>query len=600
MNEMIQTQHLCFAYGQNEAVSEAPAPARMVLQDISLSIERGSFTAVLGHNGCGKSTLAKHFNAILLPSGGKVYVDGIDTEMEEKIFDVRQRVGMVFQNPDNQIVATIVEEDVAFGPENLGIPRKELRKRVDEALEAVGMTEFKDKAPHQLSGGQKQRVAIAGIIAMRPDCIVLDEPTAMLDPRGRREVIATIRRLNQEHGITVVLITHYMDEAAQADRVLVFDDGKPILDGTAREVFSHVSILKQVGLDVPQTTELLYQLQKSGVRTAHDVLQVEECAEAVARLFQSAGVPRGAAPQAGRPKMPPETPCVKEGAVPAIQTVHLTHTYGAGTSLAKNAVEDVNLSIEKGALVGVIGHTGSGKSTLISHLNGLLKPTKGEIYIDGENLWQNPKDIRRFRFKVGLVFQYPEYQLFEDTVYKDISFGPRNMGLNESEIDEAVREAAQFVGIPDDLLDASPFELSGGQKRRVAIAGVIAMHPDILILDEPTAGLDPKGRDKILRQIKEYHVKRGNTILLISHSMEDVAKFADRVLVMNQAKVAMYDTTENVFQHAQEIEKMGLSIPQITKVFHRLAEQGWPVRSGVFTVESAKREILNALSRGER
>ena len=280
--------------------------------------------------------------------------------------------------------------------------------------------------------------------------------------------------------------------------------------------------------------------------------------------------------------------------------MHLTHTYGAGTSLAKNAIEDVNLSIEKGALVGVIGHTGSGKSTLISHLNGLLKPTKGEIYIDGENLWQNPKDIRRFRFKVGLVFQYPEYQLFEETVYKDISFGPRNMGLNESEIDEAVREAARFVGIADELLDASPFELSGGQKRRVAIAGVIAMHPDILILDEPTAGLDPKGRDKILRQIKEYHAERGNTILLISHSMEDVAKFADRVLVMNQAQVAMYDTTENVFQHAREIEQMGLSIPQITKVFHRLAEQGWPVRPGVFTVESAKREILNALSRGGR
>ena len=600
MNEMIQTQHLCFAYGQSEAFSEAPAPARMVLQDISLSIERGSFTAVLGHNGCGKSTLAKHFNAILLPSGGKVYVDGIDTAIEDKIFDVRQRVGMVFQNPDNQIVATIVEEDVAFGPENLGIPRKELRSRVDEALEAVGMTEYKDKAPHQLSGGQKQRVAIAGIIAMRPDCIVLDEPTAMLDPRGRREVIATIRRLNQEYVITVVLITHYMDEAAQADRVLVFDDGKPILDGTAREVFSHVSILKQVGLDVPQTTELLYQLQKSGVQTPHDVLRVDACADAVARLFQSAGVPRGAAPQADAAETRPETPHQNESGVPAIQTVHLTHTYGAGTSLAKNAIEDVNLSIEKGALVGVIGHTGSGKSTLISHLNGLLKPIKGEIYIDGENLWQNPKDIRRFRFKVGLVFQYPEYQLFEETVYRDISFGPRNMGLSESEIDEAVREAARFVGIADELLDASPFELSGGQKRRVAIAGVIAMHPDILILDEPTAGLDPKGRDRILRQIKEYHAERGNTILLISHSMEDVAKFADRVLVMNQAQVAMYDTTENVFRHAREIEQMGLSIPQITKVFHRLAEQGWPVRPGVFTVESAKREILNALSRGER
>lgn len=284
MNEMIQTQHLCFAYGQSEAFSEAPAPARMVLQDISLSIERGSFTAVLGHNGCGKSTLAKHFNAILLPSGGKVYVDGIDTAIEDKIFDVRQRVGMVFQNPDNQIVATIVEEDVAFGPENLGIPRKELRSRVDEALEAVGMTEYKDKAPHQLSGGQKQRVAIAGIIAMRPDCIVLDEPTAMLDPNGRKEVVRTVQELNRKEHVTVLLITHYMEEVIEADKVIVMDQGKVVMQGTPKEIFSHVEELKARRLDVPQATLVAYELQKKGLPLPDGILSMAELADELEKL----------------------------------------------------------------------------------------------------------------------------------------------------------------------------------------------------------------------------------------------------------------------------------------------------------------------------
>lgn len=259
----------------------------LVLKDVSLEIPQGQFLAVLGHNGSGKSTLAKHLNAILLPQGGTVTVCGLNTADEDKLYDIRQQVGMVFQNPDNQIVATIVEEDVAFGPENMGVEPSEIRTRVDEALKDVGMGEYKTHAPHQLSGGQKQRIAIAGIIAMQPRCIVLDEPTAMLDPRGRSEVISTIKRLNSELGITVVLITHYMEEAAQCDRVVVMNDGEVLLDDTPRRVFSHVEQLKSVGLDVPQATELCWQLRQNGFDLPDDILTEDECVEAISALLEA-------------------------------------------------------------------------------------------------------------------------------------------------------------------------------------------------------------------------------------------------------------------------------------------------------------------------
>ena len=256
-----------------------------VLKDINISFKQCEMTAVLGHNGCGKSTFAKHLNAILLPSGGKVYVDGIDTKDENRIYDIRQRVGMVFQNPDNQIVATIVEEDVAFALENLGVEPNEIRRRVDEALKAVGMYEYRMHAPHQLSGGQKQRVAIAGIIAMRPRCIVLDEPTAMLDPKGRAEVMKTVKELNSKYGITIILITHYMEEAAQCERIIVMDKGKVLMDDSPKQVFSRVEELKAVGLDVPQVTELVYELNKYGLKLDTHIINENECCDALLTLL---------------------------------------------------------------------------------------------------------------------------------------------------------------------------------------------------------------------------------------------------------------------------------------------------------------------------
>jgi len=281
---IIEINDLEFAYEDKDEEQDA------VLKGVSLSVSKGEFLAVLGHNGSGKSTLAKHLNAILVPQKGKVFVDGIDTANEDQLYAIRQRVGMVFQNPDNQLVATIVEEDVAFAPENLGVPPAEIRKRVDYALDAVNMTEFIHHAPHMLSGGQKQRIAIAGVLAMKPEVLVMDEPTAMLDPIGRREIMDTVKKLNREENMTVVMITHFMEEAAQADRVIVMDHGNIVMEGTPKEVFSHVEELKKIGLDVPQTTELLYSLKKSGINIDADLLSIDECtAELLKRIVKPKG-----------------------------------------------------------------------------------------------------------------------------------------------------------------------------------------------------------------------------------------------------------------------------------------------------------------------
>lgn len=282
-----------------------------------------------------------------------------------------------------------------------------------------------------------------------------------------------------------------------------------------------------------------------------------------------------------------------------IKTENLTYVYGEGTPFRKVAVDSVNLEIEKGDFAGIIGHTGSGKSTLIQHFNGLLKPTSGAVYIDGERLWDDKAKLRPVRFKVGLVFQYPEYQLFEETVYKDIAFGPKNMGLGEDEIDRRIKDAAQLVGLPESVMQKSPFELSGGQKRRVAIAGVMAMEPEVLILDEPASGLDPKGREQILGMIKEYHKQKGNTVLLVSHSMEDIARNVDKILVMNDSKLFCYDETVKVFHRAAELEHMGLAVPQVTRVFNRLKAMGYDLGEDVYTVKFGSSLLLERLRKRE-
>lgn len=559
------------------------------LDHVDLKVEQGQFIAILGHNGSGKSTLAKHINALLSATEGTIWVDGMDVSKEENVIPVRKSAGMVFQNPDNQIIGTVVEEDVGFGPENLGVPTEEIWQRVEESLSAVGMIEYRHHSPNKLSGGQKQRVAIAGVVAMRPKCIVLDEPTAMLDPNGRKEVLRTVEELRRREKVTVILITHYMEEVVGADRVIVMDKGHVVLEGTAREVFSQVELLKEYRLDVPQVTLLAYELRKKGYPIPEGILTTEEFLDALNQCKRA---------DAKTQVLKNETQASsKKDGEPLLKVDHINYIYSPGNAFEKHALKDISLDIYEGQFLGIIGHTGSGKSTLIQHLNGLIKATDGAIYYKGENIYGEKYNLRELRNNVGLVFQYPEHQLFETDVLTDVCFGPKNQGLSQEECRKRAIEALRLVGLPEKYYEVSPFDLSGGQKRRVAIAGVLAMKPKVLVLDEPTAGLDPKGRDEILEQIA-YLQKEGNlTVVLVSHSMEDIAKYVDRIVVMNKGCKMYDDEPKKVFAHYEELEKVGLAAPQVTYMMHALSKRGLPVDTEATTIAEAVETISKVLEK---
>ena len=602
---MIKTENLIFEYEKRDDEGNIIG-ARRAIDEVNLDIEPGQFIAILGHNGSGKSTLAKHMNAILTPTEGTMWVDGKDTRKDKNIWDVRQSAGMVFQNPDNQIIGTVVEEDVGFGPENLGVPTDEIWERVEQSLSAVGMIEYRHHSPNKLSGGQKQRVAIAGVVAMRPKCIVLDEPTAMLDPNGRKEVLRTVEELRQKEKVTVILITHYMEEVIGADRVIVMDKGHVVMDGTTREIFSQVELLKKYRLDVPQVTLLAHELKQKGYAIPNGILTVDELISALEACGMKTTQAEKVATSGTAVDNVATNETIADGTfyekvdmakseTPILKLEHVNYVYSPDTAYERKALKDINLDIYEGQFIGVIGHTGSGKSTMIQHLNGLMKATSGTLYYKGENIYGEKYNLRELRNNVGLVFQYPEHQLFEVDVLSDVCFGPKNQGLSEEECKERALEALKLVGLPEKYYEASPFELSGGQKRRVAIAGVLAMKPKVLVLDEPTAGLDPKGRDEILDQIA-YLQKKGNlTVILVSHSMEDIAKYVDRIVVMNKGS-KMYDgTPKEVFAHYKELEKVGLAAPQVTYIMHALAEKGMPVNLEATTIKEAVEEISKAL-----
>lgn len=555
------------------------------LKGVDITVKKGEFVSVLGHNGSGKSTFAKLVNGLNMLTDGTLYVRGLDASDSENIWDIRQNVGMVFQNPDNQIIATVVEEDVAFGPENIGMPPEEIVKNVDIALKAVSMEEFKKAAPAYLSGGQKQRVAIAGILAMKPECIVLDEPTAMLDPLGRKEVMDTITRLNSEEGITIVLITHYMEEAALADKIYVINDGEIATEGTPREIFKNVNKMRELYLDVPQITELSYLINKENNKMPNDILSIEE--------FINKANEIGFVDNFKYEKNPKPI----KSSEPILEVKNLTHIYGKETAFEKVALKNVNITINKGDFVGLIGHTGSGKSTLIQHLNALVKANEGGVYFKGQDINADKSKLKFIRQNIGLVFQYPEHQIFESTIYDEVAFGPKNCGLSGDELDKRIKEALDFVGMGESFYKKSPFDLSGGQKRRVAIASVLAMKPEILILDEPMAGLDPYGRDEILGNIKKMHNDLGITIILVSHSMEDISNIADKILVMNKGQVAMYDTVDNVFSQADELTKIGLNAPQMTLLFLELRKMGLNVPVNIYNVKEAAEILVSALKK---
>lgn len=595
MQKIVQIKDLIHKFVDTDAEGNVTGEKNAV-DSVSLDVEKGEFIAILGHNGSGKSTLAKHINAILMPTSGILYVNGKDTADARNIWDIRQSAGMVFQNPDNQIIETVVEEDVGFGPENLGVETEEIWKRVESALGKVGMLEFRKHSPSRLSGGQKQRVAIAGVLAMHPDCIVLDEPTAMLDPHGRKEVIQTLKELNEKEKVTIILITHHMNEAALADKIFVMNEGKIALQGTPKEVFSHYDEMKKIGLDVPVSTEIAHGLKKYGWHMPDDIISEEELLDSIKKNLPEKAE-KGAehrvkqkneskAEQDNR-----EAQQQKDSGEVILSLRDVNYIYSADTVYRRHALKNVSLDIWKGEFIAVIGHTGSGKSTLIQHLNGLNKPSSGKILYKGQDISEKSFKLSDLRKKVGLVFQYPEYQLFETTVLLDVAFGPKNLGCDREQAEQQAREALALVGLPEECYEMSPFELSGGQKRKAAIAGVLAMNPEVLILDEPTAALDPYGRDEILSIMEDLHRKKNITILLVSHSMDEVARFAQRIIVMDKGEILMDGTPADIFRRHKELEEIGLAAPQAMYIMKELKEYGLPVDTEIFTPQEAVKEI---------
>ena len=570
---ILRLENVSYAYPA--AGSRPPVQA---LREVSLTVRRGEYVVVLGHNGSGKSTLARHLNGLLLPDAGEVWVEGWNTRDKKALRNIRTTVGMVFQQPDNQIVATMVEEDVAFGPENLGMPRDEMIARVDWALGQVELRDLRHRAPHLLSGGQKQRVCIAGVLAMRPDVLVLDEATAMLDPQGRAEVLAVVARLNHEQGVTVVAITHFMSEALAADRIIIMDEGRIALEGTPRELFAQPERLRELHLDVPQVAQVAADLHERVAGFPAGLLSSDEIVAAVMeRVEPCAQQPPARIPTTAPAAAPPG------GADSVIDVSDLVHYYMRGTPLEVQALFGVDMQVQRGEVIGIIGHTGSGKSTVLQHLNGLLRAHVGRVVVLGQDTSNPSTDLRAIRRRVGLVFQFPEAQLFEQYVGDDVAFGPRKLGLDRELVRARVRKAMESVELGfEEYKDRMAIQLSGGQRRRVALAGVLALEPEVLVLDEPTAGLDPQGRRHLMGNILALNTQ-GVTLIIVSHNMEELAELCDRIYVLAEGRTVMEGTPAQVFGNGAALRAQGLDVPAITRLADALAEAGFVLPGAVNT-----------------
>jgi energy-coupling factor transport system ATP-binding protein len=600
---IIECENVIFSY---------PDSPVFALNCVSLSVKKGEFLSVIGHNGSGKSTLARLLNGLLEADAGKITVLGMDVSEGKNAVEIRKHVGVVFQNPDNQMVASIVEDDVAFGPENIGIERDEIGRRIEWALNAVGMENYRTATPTRLSGGQKQRIAVAGVLAIKPDVIILDESTAMLDPKGRKEVIEVVRRLNKEEGMTVILITHFMEEALLADRTIVMNKGEIALQGTPEEIFESGSALETFGLSLPRISVISQNLRGVGM-TIKDVLRPEELAGEIVKNFNYRGIYRGQSSEYEPTKK--EKPHEWD-----VDIKDLTFTYSKKSPFAAKALKGVDLHIDEGEFFGIIGHTGSGKSTLIQHLNALIKlpqaqkryrkkkPKKGcpasvisSISVGQFDLGSKKCDFKALRASVGMVFQYPEYQLFAESVFADVAFGLKNFkkNLTKEEIEQAVKQSLEIVGLDyEEVKDKSPFDLSGGQKRRVAIAGVIVTKPQILILDEPAAGLDPKGKNEIMELLHKLHNEWCKTVIIVSHDMDEVADNCTEAAVISDGTVFACDAPPRIFRRADELSALGLDVPLTSKISAELKKQGFDIDSDC-TVDGFSSKVIEVFNSKE-
>ena len=578
---------------------------KWAVKDMDFIAHKGQIIAVLGRNGSGKSTFARHLNGLYAPDQGTVWIQGdsdvLETRREDDLLAIRRAVGMIFQNPDNQMVGNTVAEDVGFGLENLGFQAEEIWERINEVLRLTGMEAYLERNVSHLSGGQKQRLAIASVMAMSPECIVMDEATAMLDPVGSRQILDTLYHLNREFGITVIMITHRMEETVRADQIYVMDDGNVELMGAPYEIYPQVEKLEQLGLDSLLPYKLLHELKvdysddKKFVKDLDEnaksalvdrkerLLSVQDAADRIKaclhdkKLFDEKNLNEqnvlddidsyvNDTKNINKPEAAEQINSAQKD-IPSskndilVEADNLEYAYKDG-AVQVPAVEQVSFQIRKGEILAVAGQTGSGKSTLLYMLNGIYRPMGGTLKVDGIDVGKT-KNLKELRKKIGFVFQYPEYQLFESTVLADVMYGALNFGMSKAEAEQAARKALALVNISEEYFEYSPFDLSGGQKKRVALAGILAYKPEILILDEPVAGMDPKSKRELFALIRRLHEERNITVIFVSHDMKDVYEIADRILVMGQGKLVYDGAVEQAFGTPEMVEKLGLEMPEM-------------------------------------
>ena len=579
-NYAIEINNLSFKY---------PRGDEYVLKNINLKVKEGEFLLLMGPSGCGKTTLVNTINGIIphVIEGvreGSVLVFGKDVK-ETPIKNISETVGTVFQNPETQFFTMTVEEELAFGPENLNVPPEEIKDRIREAIEYVGIEDLLDKDIMSLSGGQKQRVAIASILTMKPKILILDEPTSDLDPEGAAEVLATVKRLNELLNSTILLIEHRLEEVSKhVDRVIVMNEGKIIAQGTPRKVFNDTEMLESIGIRPPQSSQVVVELKKRGFNIPNIALTVEEAVMALRNLINNnlKTSPLKKIEIKDRTQYK-----IKEENIPEIEIKNLWHLYPDGTL----ALRGINLTIHKGEFIGIIGQNGAGKSTLVSHLIGLLHPSQGYVKLYGRDVTKLP--VSEIARHIGFIFQDPDLMLFQSTVWDEIAFGPRNMGLDEEEVRKRVEESIDMMRLKG-YEKRHPHALSRGQRHRVAIASVLSMRPEILIADEPTTGQDYGATKKYLELLKRLN-EEGKTIIVISHDMKTIAKYVDRVIVLKKGRILLDGPTRKIFEKVDLLASTNIDPPQVTQISLNLKEFGIPV---ALTVEELV-DTITELLRGE-
>jgi len=576
----------------------------LALENINLKLHEGEFVAIIGPNGSGKTTLTRLLNALLLPSKGKVFVDGLDTSNKDDQKKIRLLVGMVFQNPDNQFISTTVEREIAFGLENLTLPHQEIKERLRWALSTFDLEKLKNQPPHKLSGGEKQKVALASVLSMRPKYLVLDEPSSFLDPKGREELNLLVKNLSEkaqtEEKLTILHVTPFPEEAMWAKRVLVLNRGELFMDGKPESVFERIKDLKQIGLGVPLAQEIFYELQMCGIKIKKKAHHLNGLVEELKNKKE-----HSSAVQQSLDLFSQKEPKVKKREVfsKIIQSKNLSYIYDQDLPQRKRALNRISFEIEKGDFLGIIGPTGSGKSTLAQHLNGLFIPAQGEVMVDDIRLSKGYSkktvDFKRLRKMVGLCFQFPELQLFEETVFDDVSFGPKNLSLPEEEIEDRVKESLNLVGLDfEKFAYRSPHSLSEGEKRKVAIAGILAMDPQVLILDEPTCGLDFRGTEDIKKLLKKLFSQR-KTIILISHDIDLVAELAEKIMLLSSGDLIFFSGKKNFFEELRNLDSYGLKNPLIFDLIKKLKKAGFKFESEILTKEKLLDKLRNLLGKKE-